>query len=240
MDAQYWEQTHDLLHRAETIRSDVDAHEATVTRLKAAKENTARQISSMESKIAALDAGISSTSGLGLDEKIAGKSADLERLNARANAYKNESEVLSLLLETLEGAESEAKSKYLAPVVDRIQPYLGMLLPDAKILIDENLEISGLLRGDLDEKMEMLSMGTQEQLAVLTRLAFADLLRDQDRPATVILDDALVYSDDDRIGRMFDVLTRAAKNTQILVFTCRASLFSRLGANMVSFEELGE
>lgn len=218
--------------------ADVEGYDATITRLKAAKENTAKQISALESKIAGLDAGIASTSSQGLDEKIADKSADLERLESRILAFKEETEVLSLLLGTLETAESEAKTKYLAPVVDRIQPYLGMLLPDAKIVMDENLEISGLLRGDLDEKMEMLSLGTQEQLAVLTRLAFADLLRDQDRPAAVILDDALVYSDDDRIGRMFDVLTRAAKNTQILVFTCRASLFSRLGANMVEFEEL--
>lgn len=218
--------------------TDVEAHTATISRLRSAKDNTARQISTLESRIAALDAGISSTSGQGLDEKIADKAADLERLEDRVAAFKEAAEVLSLLLETLETAESEAKSKYLAPVVDRIQPYLGMLLPDARIVIDENLEVTGLLRGDIDERMEMLSMGTQEQLAVLTRLAFADLLRDQDRPATIILGDALVYSDDDRIGRMFDVLTRAAKNTQILVLTCRASLFSRLGANMVEFEEL--
>ena len=217
--------------------ADVEAHNATISRLRGARDNTSKQISALENRIAALDAGISAAAGQGLDEKIADKTADLERLEDRVSEVKEEAEVLSLLLETLETAESEAKSKYLAPVVDRIQPYLGMLLPDAKIVIDENLEITGLLRGELDEKMEMLSMGTQEQLAVLTRLAFADLLRDQDRPATVILDDALVYSDDDRIGRMFDVLTRASKNTQILVFTCRASLFSRLGANMVEFEE---
>lgn len=236
-DAELQTQETALSARLEAGDSDVEAHDATITRLKAARESTGRQISSLENSIAALDAGISSTSGLGLDEKIADKAADLERLEARCAAFKEDAEVLSLLLDALGTAESEAKSKYLAPVVDRIQPYLGMLLPEAKIVIGENLEICGLLRGDLDEKMEMLSMGTQEQLAVLTRLAFADLLRDQDRPATVILDDALVYSDDDRIGRMFDVLTRAAKNTQILVFTCRASLFSRLGANMVSFEE---
>lgn len=217
--------------------ADVEAHNATISRLRSARDNTAKQISTLENRIAALDAGISSTSGLGLDEKIADKTADLERIHGRVSAFKEDAAVLTLLLETLETAESEAKSKYLAPVVDRIQPYLEMLLPDARIVIDENLEITGLRRGELDETLEMLSMGTQEQLAILTRLAFADLLRDQDRPATVILDDALVYSDDDRIGRMFDVLTRAAKNTQILVFTCRASLFSRLGANMVEFEE---
>ncbi len=48
----------------------------------------------------------------------------------------------------------------------------------------------------------------REQLSVLTRLAFARLLARDGRPAPVILDDALVYSDDDRIERMFDALHR--------------------------------
>ena len=112
-----------------------------------------------------------------------------------------------------------------------------MLIPGSRIVMDEDLRISGLLRGDTEEEMDHLSMGTQEQIAVLTRLALADLMCEQKRPATVILDDALVYSDDDRIERMFDILNRAAKRTQILVFTCRNRLFSRLGANTVSFVE---
>jgi uncharacterized protein YhaN len=41
-------------------------------------------------------------------------------------------------------------------------------------------------------------IGTREQLAVLTRLGFVDLLREQGQPAAVVLDDALVYADDSR------------------------------------------
>jgi uncharacterized protein YhaN len=78
-----------------------------------------------------------------------------------------------------------------------------------------------------------LSEGTQEQIAVLARLGFAELLLDQGRPATVILDDALVFSDDDRIERMFDIMTRAAERLQIIVLTCRQRLFTRLGARML-------
>ena len=43
------------------------------------------------------------------------------------------------------------------------------------------------------------------------------------QPAPVILDDALVYSDDDRIERMFDALHRQASGQQIIVFSCRVS-----------------
>ena len=61
-------------------------------------------------------------------------------------------------------------------------------------------------------------------------------LLDQGRPATVILDDALVFSDDDRIERMFDIMTRAAERMQIVVLTCRKRLFTRLGASMLRIE----
>ena len=45
----------------------------------------------------------------------------------------------------------------------------------------------------------------------------------------MILDDALVWSDDDRIERMFNALHRQARDLQILVLTCRQRAFERLG-----------
>jgi uncharacterized protein YhaN len=86
----------------------------------------------------------------------------------------------------------------------------------------------------MEEDFTRLSDGTQEQIAVLTRLAFAELLLDQGRPATVILDDALVFSDDERIERMFNIMTRAAERLQIIVLTCRKRLFTRLGAPLLN------
>ena len=48
-------------------------------------------------------------------------------------------------------------------------------------------------------------------------------------PAPIILDDAIVYTDDDRIERMFDALTRQAHDLQIVVFSCRQKVFRDLG-----------
>jgi uncharacterized protein YhaN len=156
--------------------------------------------------------------------------AERDRLAATVAEFEREAAVLQLLLETLETAEREAKNRYLAPVVGRVQPYLKMLLPGTDIVLDEKLQIAGIQRDGQTEEFEVLSGGTQEQLAVLTRIAFAELLLGQGRPATVILDDALAFSDDDRIESMFDVLMRAGENVQIVVLTCRKKLFTRLGA----------
>jgi uncharacterized protein YhaN len=79
-------------------------------------------------------------------------------------------------------------------------------------------------------------MGTQEQIAVLIRLAFAEMLVEQGHPATVILDDALVFSDDHRMNRMFDILNMAARNVQVVIFTCREQLFEELGGQQLSLQ----
>jgi hypothetical protein len=73
--------------------------------------------------------------------------------------------------------------------------------------------------------------------AVLTRLAFARLLARDGRPTPVILDDALVYSDDDRIERMFDALHRQSHDQQILVFSCRQRAFAKLGGNILQMSD---
>ena len=49
--------------------------------------------------------------------------------------------------------------------------------------------------------------------------------------APVILDDAIVYTDDDRIERMFHALTRQAHDLQIIVFSCRQKAFRDLGGH---------
>lgn len=45
------------------------------------------------------------------------------------------------------------------------------------------------MREGIDEQCDVLSQGTQEQLAILTRITFADLLLEQGRPVSLILDE---------------------------------------------------
>jgi uncharacterized protein YhaN len=55
---------------------------------------------------------------------------------------------------------------------------------------------------------------------MLVRLAIGTLLAERGGNVPIILDDALVYCDDDRINLMFDALSRAGKYQQIIVLTC--------------------
>ncbi len=180
---------------------------------------------------------VEANEGAGVEEMLLAAGAERDRLASAVAEFEKEAAILQLLLETLELAEGEAKTRYLAPVVSRVEPYLKMLLPGANIVLDEDLRIAAIQRAGQREDFDVLSGGTKEQLAVLTRLALAELLLGQGRPATVILDDALAFSDDDRIESMFDVLMRAGDKVQIIVLTCRKRLFTRLGAARLEIRE---
>ena len=210
---------------------------ARISRLERSLEDRRDKRANLKERMASLKSRVEAAEGAGLDEAIAQKARDLELMEEEKRRQDREVQVLSLLLSTLRGAEQEAKEQYLSPALRRVRPYLQLLFPGADIQLDENLQITGMVReAGYEEAFNRLSMGTQEQIAVLVRLAFAEMLVEQGHPATVVLDDALVFSDDRRMGRMFDILNMVARNVQVIVFTCREQLFEGLGGRQLSLE----
>ncbi len=152
---------------------------------------------------------------------------ELDRIEADAKAWK-------LLLETLRKAESEAKETFLEPVRERLRPYLRMLFPETELrLKEDDLEIEAIVRNGVAEPFVSLSVGAREQIAVLTRLALADLLHQKGKPVALILDDPLVNSDGERFRRMQLALRKAAASIQIIVLTCHEERYESLGAKTI-------
>ena len=211
--------------------------DARVARLEKAIQDRREKRGTLKETIAGLRSHIEVLEGAGLDEAIEQKAREQEHCEQERGRAEREVQVLELLLSTLRVAEQEAKERYLSPVLNRVRPYLQLLFPGAEITIDEDLRIVGVVReAGYEEVFHHLSMGTQEQIAVLIRLAFAEMLVEQGHPATVILDDALVFSDDRRMSRMFDILNMAARNVQVIIFTCREQLFEGLGGRQLSLQ----
>ena len=234
-----------LLEQEEVIAKLSGEHEdetleqlqARMDRLEKAIEERREKRGNLDVEISGLRSRVEASEGGGIDEVIQQKNRELELCQEEIRRSKREVDVLTLLLSTLRDAEREAKELYMSPVVNRLRPYLQLLFPGANIAIDENLKITGVVReGGYEEPFHHLSMGTQEQIAVLVRLAFAEMLVEQGQPATVVLDDALVFSDDRRMDRMFDILNMAAKNIQVLIFTCREQLFEGIGGSHLSLD----
>jgi uncharacterized protein YhaN len=220
--------------RAEVASADAEAVASRLEQSKAALQNLRRCLEDLGREAAELEIELRTLGQAGSGEMLAEKEGELER--ARQSLWRLEQEVraLQLLEKTLSEAESEAKKTFLSPVLQRIQPYLRRLFPDSEVVFGtDDLEIAALRRGRSSEPFAALSIGTREQLAVLTRLAFADLLREKGQPAAVILDDALVYSDDQRFERMQEILWAASRKLQIIILTCRERDYARLGAPII-------
>jgi uncharacterized protein YhaN len=66
---------------------------------------------------------------------------------------------------------------------------------------------------------ESLSGGAKEQLGILARLAGAALVAKEDA-VPVVVDDALGFTDPDRLTRMSEVFDSVGAHGQVIVLTC--------------------
>lgn len=216
-----------------TVRAaapDLATAEARMARARSAVDQARTEEQKAQLELSGLDARINALADEGIEERLATLAGDRAEAEARAARYEAEVRALTRLKCALDEARTQARDAYFGPVLRELQPLLAILHPGAQLTIDDSsLLPATLTRNGQPEALEILSGGTREQVAILTRLAFARLFAAAGRPVPVILDDALVHSDDDRIEAMFDALHRTARDQQILVLTCRQRAFAALG-----------
>ncbi len=211
-------------------------------RLRQQEENGQRELQELEAEMRAIEAQLERDGDDGVGERVGELEGQVTQADEQVCRYQSEIEALRMLGETLGDVQGEARETYLEPVGKRIRPYLEMVFDEANVDFGDGFDVTGLTRGARTEMLGHLSDGTREQIAVLVRLGFARLLAERGQPAPVILDDALVFSDDSRIERLFDALQLAAQSHQVIVLTCRERTFEMLGGNRLHIEpwEVGE
>lgn len=214
---------------------DLVSAEAALKRARSVQSSAEQQIVALREIIAGLNAEIRARSDEAVEESWRETADALSAAKLRVAAFEKEVATLQRLSTALDEARTEARELYLKPVMAELGPLLGLLFDDVSVTFDERTLLpQRISRNGQEEDVERLSGGMREQLSVLTRLAFARLLARDGRPAPVILDDALVYSDDDRIEKMFDALHRQSRDQQIIVFSCRQRAFQKLGGNTLA------
>ena len=233
------EQTAEAAVRLEDAARDATSHEpAAITRKietidarsKAAGEARAK----LEMDVARLEGTVESEGGKGLADREARAREEAEAAHAALERITEEADTLKLLRDTLDEARDETSAKFVGPVAKRAKRHIERLLPGCDLSFSEDLTLEAVVRGGISEGCGDLSRGTQEQLAVLTRIAFADMLLEQGRPVSLILDDPLVYADDARLDLMVEILSEAAERMQVVLLTCRDRAFRHVRGNRVS------
>ncbi|MEM6963101.1 MAG: hypothetical protein AAF550_15350, partial [Myxococcota bacterium] len=169
----------------------------------------------------------------GLGERQAELEQTVMRLGEQNARDERERRSLTLLDETLKSIAKRNLDRFQAPLQKRMQRYVDRIFPGQTLQLSSRMTAVGLERSTL-EPFETLSYGTREQLAILSRLSFAEILAEEGTPPPVILDDAPAHSDDPRFGQLLHLLQSAAEKTQILILTCRPSMWRLVKAHRVS------
>ncbi|MGQ9425237.1 AAA family ATPase [Gilvimarinus sp. F26214L] len=165
----------------------------------------------------------------GLEEKHNELAAELEHVCRRFEELDRRARALDLLLNLLREKRQALTRRLQAPLQNHLDRYLALLFPKARLDVDESLQPGSFERDGELGHLEELSFGAREQLALVSRLAYADLLKEAGRPTLIILDDSLVHSDSGRLDQMKRILFDAAQRHQILLFTCHPDNWRDLG-----------
>ncbi len=210
--------------------------EIRVERLRSARKAREQRLAELDRAIANHEGQIEIAGGEGLGEELAKLRDEAALWERLAKNHDKRVRTLQLLRDEIAACYDEQRDRLHAPIKRHLKPYLEDVFSRADPEFGEGYAVDRISRGAAQERFELLSDGTKEQIAVLTRLAMGSLLAERGQAVPIILDDALVYSDDERIERMFDALGRAAGQQQVVVFTCRTRAFQRLGGRRLTLE----
>jgi hypothetical protein len=208
--------------------------EEAAVQAEAAKRQDERSRDDVRRVIAGIEGELRADRADEVEAKVAELEGALAAAEQRVARIEDDVACLQLLDAELGAQEQQSRDRYLGPVTERLAPYVGLVFPGADCVVGEDFAPVQLRRSVNGEEIAALSDGTQEQLAVLVRLAFARLLAETGRGVPLILDDALVYSDDERIERMFGALVEASRLHQVIVLTCRSLAFGGLGGHRLN------
>lgn len=171
----------------------------------------------------------------GLHEKVHTMQIHLERIEHENQALFRRAAVAKCLFEAMREERDKARRAYVAPIKERIENLGRLVFDDSfQVEISEELQIASRTAEGVTVPFDSLSGGTREQLSLIFRLACSMIVA-KDGGTPLILDDALGYTDPERLRLMGAVLGKAAKECQVIIFTCVPDRYSNVGeASIVS------
>ena len=156
-----------------------------------------------------------------LHQQEAALASQLGEASALADAQTRRCEALKHLLNLCNAEKSAFEARISEPLNAKLAPYLTLLFgTDAELVLNQQLQPERLARRTGEFSPSELSLGTREQLAVLVRMAYADVLADAGYPTLLILDDVLNFSDSQRRDNLMRVLEMAAARHCIVLLSC--------------------
>jgi DNA repair exonuclease SbcCD ATPase subunit len=165
-------------------------------------------------------------------EKQSDAAAALTAAHRNLTRLERQADAARLLREALLRHQAQTHQRYAPQFAEHLDRLAAAVFgPDCRIHLNDQLVITERTLAGRTVSFTSLSKGTQEQLALLSRLACAELIDPADG-APIVLDDTLGFADPDRLSALTDLLAHA--NAQVLLLTCQPARFANIpGARRV-------
>ncbi|MGO9385328.1 MAG: AAA family ATPase [Mycobacterium sp.] len=156
----------------------------------------------------------------GRQGKLDAAETEREHAASQHNRVGGRARAARLLRSVMSRHRDTTRQRYVEPYRTELQrlgrPVFG---PSFEVDIDSDLCVRSRTLDGVTVPYESLSGGAKEQLGILARLAGAALVAKEDT-VPVVVDDALGFTDPDRLAKMGEVFDAVGAHGQVIVLTC--------------------
>ncbi|MEM6936840.1 MAG: AAA family ATPase [Pseudomonadota bacterium] len=162
-------------------------------------------------------------------ETLENAQRDYDHLQQQTQAMTRRAEAAKLLWITLSECRENARLAYMEPMRNAVIK-LGQIVfgPSFGVELGDDWTITHRTLDGKRLPLESLSIGAQEQLGLLTRLAAAQIVS-RKGGVPVIVDDALGFADPQRLKSMGAAFAAAGRSCQVIILTCTPGRFQNVG-----------
>ena len=157
--------------------------------------------------------------------------AETEREHAEAEYVRvhRRARAAQLLRSVMARHRDATRARYVDPFRNEVERLGRIVFGDSfEVEIDSQLRIVSRTVAGRTVPYESLSGGAKEQLGIVARLAGAALVAKEDG-VPVVIDDALGFTDADRLTKMGAVFDVVAGDGQVIVLTCSPQRYAGVG-----------
>lgn len=219
-------------HRRALAESDADRLELEFDNATQLVDRRGAELQSARNEVLAYRTRLDDAEREGLFDALTRAEAEHIAAVERRDRIERAASAAKLLASTFDAHRTTAQAAYVAPFKAAIER-LGTRLHGNgfEVEVSPDLQLESRTVDGRTVGFHQLSGGAQEQLALLGRLAAAQLVAEQGAP--VILDDALGFADPERLRALALVLHEVGQTAQIILLTCQSSRYAEVGSATV-------
>lgn len=183
------------------------------------------QLAALKRELDALVAQLEIIGTEGRQGRLDEADTELEHAQAEHDRISRRADAARLLRDTMARHRDDTRQRYVLPYRAELER-LGRIVFGAtfEVDIDSDLSIISRTLEGCTVPYDSLSGGAREQLGILARLAGAALVAPEDT-VPVVIDDALGFSDPQRLTAMGAVFSTVGDRGQVIVLTCQPSRY---------------